>query len=230
MGCHAAALAETQLLTQAGCLVAQTIAMLRARIWLHQVLHPSALAARSVQDNGIVGTWWQHAEDVARTFSGAREILETTRRTDEMRSSAQQRKNAFKDYNMIHILPKVKTLENAWLQEQLQASLSVPVVPYSSILMCCQGHWSAAHSRARLQHSAPDHGLSALRVQVAGIYHSVLECHAMEDLCRSFPDRQGLFSRGTQPAGIQKAEAVANAHLVGRAVARLAQVLQMDTV
>ena len=191
VGCHAAALAETQLLTRAGCLVAQTTAMLGARIWLLPALHPSALTAQSVQDNEIVGAWWQHAEDVARTFSGAREILETTRRTDEMRSSAQQRKTAFRAYKMAHILPKVKTLENAWLQGQLQASLSVAVVPYSSILVCCHSHWSAAHSRTRLQHSAPDHGLSVLRG--AGSRHL--------PFCCGMP-RHGLFSRVTQPGGI----------------------------
>ena len=74
VGSRAAVLAETRLLIRAGTMIAQRIAMARARISLLPVHHPTSLAVQCIQLGHVQETWWQHSQLVVSEYLQVPEI------------------------------------------------------------------------------------------------------------------------------------------------------------
>ena len=259
VGSRAAVFAETRLLIRAGTMIAQRIAMARARISLLPVHHPTSLAVQCIQLGHVQDTWWQHSQLVVSEHLQVPEIWHTVQITDEMRNSAAGRKRALASYKRQHVLPQVRALEATWLQAQLQGVLTEAILPYSTISPALtpwkanerwvywppsRWHlhriWCTARVTGALPLLTPDSNFLRLvpfcpfcRAQAAGIFHLTVECPAMEDLRGPFQSASGghnLFAEAMKPGGLTESHAIAKVHLVGGAVARLAQALHMETV
>ena len=155
VGSRAAVLAETRLLIRAGTMVAQRIAMTRARIFLLPRDHPTSLAVQWIVAGNVQDTWWTHSAEVVRAVLQVPEIWHTIEVTDEIRSSIVHRKRALATYKRCHILPRVRKMETEWIQGQLQNALTEAILPYRSICPTLQqwrpperwAHWPPSRWR-----------------------------------------------------------------------------------